>query len=55
MLRVLLAFADVGLGVQLQEALEAVGLSVGWDAASALGPLATSPGPQALLPPRAPL
>jgi len=29
--RVLLAFSDVGLGVQLQEALEGVGLDVRWD------------------------
>jgi len=29
--KVLLAFADVGLGVQLQEALEAHGLAVRWD------------------------
>ena len=31
MVRVLLAFSDVGLGVQLQEALEGVGLDVRWD------------------------
>lgn len=35
----LLAFADVGLGVQLQEALEAIGLSVRWEAACARGPV----------------
>jgi hypothetical protein len=36
--RVLLAFSDMGLGVQLQEGLEAIGLTVSWDAATASGP-----------------
>jgi hypothetical protein len=39
--RVLLALADLGLGVQLQEALEARGVAVRWDPAAAEGPTAS--------------
>jgi hypothetical protein len=38
MVRVVLAFGDVGLGVQLQEALEALGFAVRWDGAAAHAP-----------------
>jgi len=37
-IRVVLAFADVGLGIQLQEGLEAQRLTVRWDGAAALSP-----------------
>jgi hypothetical protein len=38
--RVLLALADIGLGIQLQEALEGRGVPVRWDPGAALGPAA---------------
>ncbi|MCE9571878.1 MAG: hypothetical protein K8W52_01860 [Deltaproteobacteria bacterium] len=38
MVRVVLAFGDVGLGVQLQEALEGQGFAVRWDGAAAMAP-----------------
>jgi len=47
---VLLAFDDVGLGIQLQELLEGLGYSVTWDAQQASGPGADYTGqPDAVL------
>lgn len=44
MRRVLLALSDLGLGVQLQESLEAAGVGVRWDQTAADGPTATHTG-----------
>ncbi len=48
--RVLLAFEDVGLGIQLQETLETLGYEVTWDAKQLNGPRdAMAPVPDAVL------
>ena len=48
--RVLLAFEDVGLGIQLQESLESAGYDVTWDAAQIHGPTdSLAPAPDAVL------
>ncbi|MBK9070870.1 MAG: hypothetical protein IPL79_07720 [Myxococcales bacterium] len=43
-MRVLLAFADVGLSLQLQESLEALEIEAIWDATAAAGPVVRSHG-----------
>ena len=43
-MRVLIAVADVGSGVQLEEALNRAGFEASWDGAQADGPRSTGPG-----------